>query len=160
MGGSGHHVFAVKNNIFANRNRINRHLNRVLSWLASLGVDNPTPSIISKIQRKFYRGALSPVHAAYDLRSGFPDIVKRYLCVPDIWDIHLKTDPYRHPETWFQEAEGLDDINRYLYADIKFYVPDDLMIKVDRMSMAHGLETLSPFQDIKLAEIVNKLPGT
>ncbi|RLB14427.1 MAG: hypothetical protein DRG35_05335 [Deltaproteobacteria bacterium] len=34
------------------------------------------------------------------------------------------------------------------------------MIKVDRMCMAHGLETLSPFLDIKLASIVNTLPGS
>jgi asparagine synthase (glutamine-hydrolysing) len=43
---------------------------------------------------------------------------------------------------------------------MKFYVPDDLMIKVDRMCMAHGLETLSPFQDLEIASIVSQLPGS
>ncbi len=42
---------------------------------------------------------------------------------------------------------------------MQFYLPDDLMIKVDRMCMAHGLETLSPFLDQGLSRIVNRLPG-
>ena len=70
-----------------------------------------------------------------------------------------KNDPYRHPDSWFEQGEGLDDVNKYLLADMKFYLPDDLMIKVDRMCMAHGLETLSPFLDRDFSEIVNMLPG-
>jgi len=159
MGGSDHYVFALRNNIFARRNPAVRILNRFGSNLtAALSLD-PTPSIFSKIERKLYRDSLSPVHAAYDLRSYFPDIVKRFLCSGDLWDIHLKNSPYRHPESWFKEAEALDDVNKYLFADMKFYIPDDLMIKVDRMCMAHGLETLSPFLDRKLSKIVNSLPG-
>ena len=42
---------------------------------------------------------------------------------------------------------------------MKFYLPDDLMIKVDRMCMAHGLETLSPFLDREFSGLVNQLPG-
>jgi asparagine synthase (glutamine-hydrolysing) len=159
MGGSSHHVFAIKNNTFAVRNPLFQNINRLGSNLTGLLINDPTPSIFSKIQRKLYRDSLSPVHAAYDVRSFFPDLVKKYLCSDDLWNVHLQSDPYRHPELWFKEVEGIDDINRYLYADIKFYVPDDLMIKVDRMCMASGLETLSPFQDIGLAQIVNRLPG-
>jgi asparagine synthase (glutamine-hydrolysing) len=159
MGGSSHHVFAIKDNTFAPRNALLQNLKRFGAGLSGLFINAPTPSLLSKIQRKLYRDSLSPVHAAYDVRSYFPDLVKKFLCTDDFWNVHLNSNPYRHPESWFKEVEGIDDINRHLYADIKFYVPDDLMIKVDRMCMASGLETLSPFQDIGLAEIVNKLPG-
>ena len=159
MGGSDHHVFAVKHNLFSDRNKAIQSLYKVGSKFASLFSGDPSPSIFSKIERKLYRDSVSPVHAAYDLRSYFPDIVKKYICSDAMWEIHEKNNPFRHPESWFREAKGLDSINRYLYADIRFYVPDDLMIKVDRMCMAHGLETLSPFQDIDLAKIVNSLPG-
>lgn len=159
MGGSGHYVFAVKNNIFADRKKTFQFLAGIGADIASVLSIDPTPGLFSKIYRKLYRDSISPVHAAYDIRSYFPDIVKKYLCTNDLWKIHAADNPYRHPEAWFKRAQGLDDINKYLYADMEFYVPDDLMIKVDRMCMAHGLETLSPFQDIRLAEIVNKLPG-
>ncbi|WDN87055.1 asparagine synthase (glutamine-hydrolyzing) [Desulfosarcina sp. BuS5] len=159
MGGSGHYVFAVKNNIFANRKKTFQFLSGIGAGIASALSIDPTPALFSKIHRKLYRQSLGPVHAAYDIRSYFPDIVKKYLCTKNLYDVHSAHNPYRHPEAWFKQAQGLDDINKYLYADMQFYVPDDLMIKVDRMCMAHGLETLSPFQDIKLAEIVNKLPG-
>ena len=159
MGGSDHYVFALQNNIFARRNKAVRLLNRLGSRLSATFSLDPTPSVFSKIERKLYRDSLSPVHAAYDLRSYFPDIVKRFLCTGDLWNVHLKNSPYRHPESWFKETEALDDVNKYLFADMKFYIPDDLMIKVDRMCMAHGLETLSPFQDINLSKIVNSLPG-
>ena len=159
MGGSGHYVFAVKNNIFDHRRKTRQMLMSAGAKFAALFSRAPTPSTISKMQRKLYRESLSPVHAAYDLRSFFPDIVKQYICAEDLWRTHLEHNPYRHPESWFDQARHLDEINKYLYADMAFYVPDDLMIKVDRMCMAHGLETLSPFQDRKLVSFITRLPG-
>ncbi|MBN2009298.1 hypothetical protein JW960_08120 [candidate division KSB1 bacterium] len=159
MGGSGHHVHALKNNIFKNKNYLHKIYSRAGAVLIGNVNKSPIPNKMAKIERKFYRDSVSPVHAAYDLRSGFPDIVKKFICCNELWDVHVKNNPYRHPESWFQEVSGLDNINKYLFADIKFYVPDDLMVKVDRMCMAHNLETLSPFQDIELAQIINSLPG-
>jgi asparagine synthase (glutamine-hydrolysing) len=160
MGGSSHYVFAVKNDIFADRALIPRMAAHCGADLIGKLSADPAPTFLSKVRRKLYREGVSPVHAAYDLRSYFPDIVKEYLCSDDLWQIHQTNSPYRHPESWFAEARETDDINKYLYADMKFYVPDDLMIKVDRMCMAHGLETLSPFQDVELASVVNQLPGS
>ncbi|MFC2091761.1 asparagine synthase (glutamine-hydrolyzing) [Elusimicrobiota bacterium] len=159
MGGSGHHVFALRNDLFAERNRALQSVYRFTAELLNKFTREPNSTVFSKIVRKLYRDSYSPVHAAYDLRSFFPNMVKKFICTDDLWNIHLENDPYRYPESWFQEVSGEDNINRYLYADIKFYVVDDLMIKVDRMCMAHGLETISPFQDIQLAKVVNKLPG-
>jgi asparagine synthase (glutamine-hydrolysing) len=44
--------------------------------------------------------------------------------------------------------------------DIALYLPDDINVKVDRMSMACSLETRPPFLDHKLAEFVGKMPRT
>jgi asparagine synthase (glutamine-hydrolysing) len=132
---------------------------RQAARLMAMFTDEPVPTFLNKIRRKLYRDSLSPVQAAYDLRSYFPDIVKNYLCMDDICDLHRSSSPYHHPESWFTDVADQDNINKYLYADIKFYIPDDLMIKVDRMCMAHNLETLSPFQDVHIAELVNRLPG-
>ena len=159
LGGSSHYVFAVENDIFAPRPAGKRKALQLAARLLDQIVANPVPAFLSRMQRKLYRDSLPSIHAAYDLRSYFPDIVKKFICMEDVWQVHLSHNPYRHPEKWFSEAKGYDDINKYLYADMKFYLPDDLMIKVDRMCMAHGLETLSPFLDREFSGLVNQLPG-
>jgi asparagine synthase (glutamine-hydrolysing) len=158
MGGSGHYVFAVRNKLFGARSKALQLLCGLGAKAARLFAANPVPSFISKLERKLHRDSLPPVHAAYDLRSYFPDIVKQFICTDDLWAVHTRNSPFSHPDAWFEKGAGLDDVNRYLLADMQFYLPDDLMTKVDRMCMAHGLETLSPFLDQGLSRIVNRLP--
>ena len=42
--------------------------------------------------------------------------------------------------------------------DTQFYIPNDLLVKVDILSMAHALEVRSPFLDHSLMEFVSQLP--
>lgn len=49
-------------------------------------------------------------------------------------------------------------LDQQQYADIKRYLPDDILFKVDRMSMAVSLETRGPFLDYTLAEFAARLP--
>jgi asparagine synthase (glutamine-hydrolysing) len=52
----------------------------------------------------------------------------------------------------YEEARDLPPLDRILYANFRTYLPDDLAVKMDRMSMAHSLETRSPFLDTALIE--------
>ena len=45
-----------------------------------------------------------------------------------------------------------------LFSDIRTYLPDDLMVKVDIATMVHSLEGRSPFLDHRLAEFAARLP--
>jgi asparagine synthase (glutamine-hydrolysing) len=56
-------------------------------------------------------------------------------------------------------AAGLPELDRILYANFKTYLPDDLAVKTDRMSMAHSLEVRSPFLDTALVEYLARLPA-
>jgi asparagine synthase (glutamine-hydrolysing) len=49
-------------------------------------------------------------------------------------------------------------LNRYLYIDQHYYLPDDILYKCDRMSMAHSLEVRPPFLDHRLVEFAARLP--
>jgi asparagine synthase (glutamine-hydrolysing) len=46
--------------------------------------------------------------------------------------------------------------DRMMLLDYSYYLPDDIMVKVDRMSMAHGLETRAPFLDKSLVSKVGR----
>jgi asparagine synthase (glutamine-hydrolysing) len=46
-----------------------------------------------------------------------------------------------------------------LHADTTFYLPNDMLVKVDRMSMAHGLEVRVPFLDVELVAFAANLPA-
>lgn len=53
---------------------------------------------------------------------------------------------------------NLDEISQMMWVDFNTYLPDDILVKVDRMSMAHGLEVRSPFLDQRVIESVLKMP--
>ncbi|MCB8962607.1 MAG: asparagine synthase (glutamine-hydrolyzing) [Ardenticatenales bacterium] len=58
----------------------------------------------------------------------------------------------------FAESTAQLALNRLLDADIRFYLPNDMLAKVDRMTMAHGLEARVPFLDHELVELAAALP--
>ncbi len=46
----------------------------------------------------------------------------------------------------------------YLWFDQKYFLPDDILNKVDRMSMAHAVEVRPPFLDHRIVEFAASLP--
>ena len=49
-------------------------------------------------------------------------------------------------------------LDRYLQVDQNYYLPDDILYKTDRMSMAHSLEVRPPFLDHRIVEFAAALP--
>ncbi|MCK4417010.1 MAG: asparagine synthase (glutamine-hydrolyzing) [Candidatus Latescibacteria bacterium] len=60
----------------------------------------------------------------------------------------------------FKANQNPDVTTRVQYVDIMTYLPEDILVKVDRMSMAHSLEVRSPILDHKLMEFVGRLPSS
>lgn len=53
-----------------------------------------------------------------------------------------------------------DDLAPYLWLDQKYYLADDILVKSDRMSMAHSVEVRPPFLDHRLVEFTASLPAS
>jgi len=49
-------------------------------------------------------------------------------------------------------------LQRYLDFDQRYYLPDDILYKVDRISMAHSLEVRPPFLDPRIVDFAARLP--
>jgi asparagine synthase (glutamine-hydrolysing) len=61
-------------------------------------------------------------------------------------------------ERWEGEVSDADLLSRMQFVNLKTYLPDDILVKVDRMSMAHALECRSPFLDHRVVEFAARLP--
>lgn len=60
---------------------------------------------------------------------------------------------------YFDRTGQLDPLRRCLYVDTKVSLPDDMLCKVDRASMAHALEVRTPFLDHRLVEFLASVPS-
>ena len=58
----------------------------------------------------------------------------------------------------YERCAGASPLARMSYVDIKTWLADDLLVKADRMSMAHSLELRVPFLDPTLIEFAARLP--
>jgi asparagine synthase (glutamine-hydrolysing) len=61
---------------------------------------------------------------------------------------------------YFKHTENTTPLNRMLYADMKVWLPENLLLKGDKMTMATSLELRVPFLDHKLVEYLAELPDS
>jgi len=89
------------------------------------------------------------------------DRAKARLYAPDFVDQlgGIRSLRGREPfSAYFDRMAGFDKLTGELYLDLKSYLADDIMVKVDRMSMAVSLEAREPLLDHKLIEFAFRLP--
>lgn len=71
---------------------------------------------------------------------------------------YLKPLPQREPfDGFFKQGKQFKGINRDLYLDFKTYMVDNILVKVDRMSMATSLEARVPLLDYKMVDFAFSL---
>src|SRR5437016_6113082 len=63
-----------------------------------------------------------------------------------------------HLRKWVSEMRPDGGLQRYLDFDQRYYLADDILYKVDRMSMAHALEIRPPFLDPRIVDFAASLP--
>ncbi len=73
----------------------------------------------------------------------------KYACGPSIRDI---TGPV------YDRAKGLCEVEKKQYLDLKLWLPGDILLKADKMSMAHSLELRVPYLDRRVMEEAAAIP--
>ena len=65
--------------------------------------------------------------------------------------------PSEITEQRYNECEASDHLSKLLYTDMHTYLPGGILVKADRMSMAHALELRAPLLDYRVIEFANSL---
>jgi len=63
-------------------------------------------------------------------------------------------------QDYYNTSDTDNHLSKLLYTDIKSYLPGDILVKVDRMSMANSLETRAPLLDYRVVEFAATLPSS
>lgn len=67
--------------------------------------------------------------------------------------------PSEVTEPYYIDSQHLDSVSRMQLIDINLWLRGDILLKADRMSMAHSLEIRSPLLDKEVYEVAHKLPS-
>jgi asparagine synthase (glutamine-hydrolysing) len=113
------------------------------------------PARLDRLRRGAALLAMPPAKRYASLMSHFRPAELAAICTPAF--LAGTGDP---EATWERTLAppDLPGIDRYLALDTATYLPGDLLLKVDRMSMATALEVRSPFLDYRIHEFAAKLP--
>ena len=124
-----------------------------------LPVSHKKLSLEFKLKRFLGGQDLEPAQAHLWWRIVLSEAQKRELYSPAVLEQLEPRPSDRHFAETFKRAKARDVLNRLLYIDTSVFLPDDLMIKNDRMSMAHSLEARVPMTDPDLTEYLSRVPA-
>ena len=130
-----------------------------LKGLGSLFVDN-----LSKLPGFHRIGKFSPLMVLpfgeyYQGKTSYPlrSFAKRYL-TDEFLEIASKEDPFIRLAGLAENVSSKDVLGRMLYIDAMTWLPDDLLVKADKMTMANSVELRVPLLDHQVLEFAASLP--
>jgi asparagine synthase (glutamine-hydrolysing) len=146
---------------------------RYVSALAEERIRNRVPALFLNLLFSGIKGIISPYVRSYarieNLTLDLPlAACNTFFCFDDELKGNLFTGMFRGTlgdhssvdvmERYFRDVDGLASLSRLQYVDLVSYLPEDILMKVDRMSMAHSLEVRAPLLDYRMVEFAAGLP--
>jgi asparagine synthase (glutamine-hydrolysing) len=165
-GDGGDEVFAGYETYLA-QSLDRRYYRHVPAWLrtsllprllASLPPSPAKKGFINKAKR-FVEGGALPAPLQHTRWMMFlQEADKQFLYTPDLRLALSAETPGDLLQSYFQRVSGIDSLAQGQYVDIKTYLAEDILTKVDRMSMAVSLEARVPLLDYRIVEFALNLP--
>jgi asparagine synthase (glutamine-hydrolysing) len=133
------------------------------------GVLSPVSKILSRAVSPFagtgkvaryLRLFRKPLEERYRGVSGhFMEGIRDQLIKPGIFkDRHIENFADKTFSQYYDRVSTEPNLNRMLFIDTKTWLPDDLLVKADKMTMAASVELRVPFLDHRLVEFAARLP--
>ena len=138
--------------------RLPMTLRRAIAALAdTLPEATTSPNRAGRLKR-FTRGSLEPPEVRYLSWLAFAtDAYTQQLYTEELRTSLAGSQPFSSYHAMLSGSRG-DYLDRINVLDLATYLPDDLLMMGDKMSMAHGLEVRVPFCDHTLVEFVASIP--
>jgi asparagine synthase (glutamine-hydrolysing) len=115
------------------------------------------PGQIKRLGRAAAFSALAPAELYAVQRQVMRPEVRRFLYAAEFLDSHTFAG-LRWLTQQYEQYESGDLLTRAMAVDLKTYMAEDILVKVDRMTMAHSLECRAPLLDTRLVEWALQLP--
>ena len=132
-----------------------RPISKVIARLGSLGIFRRirkyAPLMTAPLEKYYYSRASTPFEY---FNSNFQE-----LYTEDFLAAVQKAVSAELLERYFDTVKGSGNLDKMLYVDTKTWLPDDLLIKADKMTMANSLELRVPLLDHRILEFAASLPA-
>jgi len=110
--------------------------------------------------KQFLKGANLPAEIRnFTWKGGFSGEEKAKLYSPQLQEELIKWDSFLPVKNLLAGCTFCDLLDKVLYLDARLYLQDDILVKVDRASMACSLEVRAPILDYELVDWVTRLPA-
>lgn len=146
--------------MFGGYNEYNDSINEKRYLSLPLGLRKCIANIIKPLP--YFKGKNTLMKYGKDISERYYNKTEMFLRdeVNDVLNDKYVTNlsPFDLCKSYHEEVKDEDDVLRKMYIDLNFWLPNDILLKADKMSMANSVELRVPFLDKEVWNLSKKIP--